>query len=1161
MAITAETRTQLIGLSVAMLGSAPGTDRLEEWVDALDDGMSVDDLANHIAETKAFRAEYPAFDTNMEFAEAFLGNVMYGVSGELMTAAVDLVSGMLDAGLSRGSLALAVVDALHDIAMAGMDHDAYADLGMSAMAFANKVEVAAHYTLDARMAGPSDSVLEGVTNEANSVMMAIEAIENPPAPPVDDSGDTFLLTALRDNVMGTAQDDDIFAEPALTATGGTVQSLQAYDSIDGGDGMDTLTVYEISASLNIITDQVSNVEYVVINAQGTVTADMSDWDGLMSVELERFNGDIDITVDGAMVMIGETAGGSVDIDGAGGALSLATGRAPNEVNIVSRDHTTSVNVNGTADMITIDGNGRGGLSGSVDSVTASRFASLDVSSDALETLNISATFGAATVNYEGLMDLTLQVAAFGGRHDWVPSSPGLETREGTLALADENTDDESALESLTVEVSSNSKFALHSDVTNLMVSGTDSLNLQLDANDGDMGGRWVIENGEGSDDDETVPQEYVLRNGNYDSSAESGPNSMKYWVTENGESNGIAVTSDTTAPTDTVLEKAVDKPDGREDKTDDWVTESIEMITVSGDAGLTVNASAQGDLTTVDLSGGTGKNSITLNGTNKLTSVMGGSGSDTITLKTGNLASSGLMVDLGAGNDRFVTGVAKSLSAIATNSMINGGDGSDTLAMAVGANSTDHTFSEDGETKTIYTGFEVLDVGGGSGEYDLAILGIETLQVSKGTAANGDTVTLKNVAAGTAINASGNSSFGRMKTEAKIDYNLAAREAGSFVFGSDGVLDVNLRAIGRFNDRTDNPSTRESELRINEASNVALVLTADDTDIEGMVINSSASTGGTALASDYHNVVCADATNVVNVRITGDAQLTFKAVAGNAMDPSTRETDALDSIEYVDASSNTGGVDIQVFDAAGRTTEVAPNFNAQVVTLLGGSAADTISGSHASDVVNVLQGNGGNDKLNGGDAGDIFVGGAGADTMNMGVNIDGSEGEEGTGGNDQFRYYAASDSQVAFRGESAVGTDVIHNFTAGTSADSIRLHTSLLAKGNNNVKDATDEAAFAINSFDTDNETTNNLRLLIGDGDGFFGTANGLSITRNFMAVVVDTYWDDMDEDEVRDSGENAMRTWVLFDIDGDGNFDAATDMVIQLAGAVSDTIEVQAIS
>ena len=149
MAITAATRTQLIGLSVAMLGQAPGTDRLNQWVADIDgDAMSVDDLANHIAESEAFQSEYPAFLTSMEFAEAFLGSVLPGLDEASMTEAVDIVSGMLDSGTSRGTLALAVVDFLHDVADKGMDHDSYASFGMSAMTMANKVEVASFYTLD-----------------------------------------------------------------------------------------------------------------------------------------------------------------------------------------------------------------------------------------------------------------------------------------------------------------------------------------------------------------------------------------------------------------------------------------------------------------------------------------------------------------------------------------------------------------------------------------------------------------------------------------------------------------------------------------------------------------------------------------------------------------------------------------------------------------------------------------------------------------------------------------------------------------------------------------------------------------------------------------------------------------------------------------------------
>ncbi len=1164
---TEQTRTSLIGLSVVMLGSAPGTDLLNEWVDAINDGMTEEDIANHIAASDAFTSTYPTFLTNEEFATSFLENLMGSeeVPAALVTAAVGIVTGLLNDGMTRGALSLAVIGAMYDIHSQGEAHAAYGDLGAVANGLFNKIEVAEYYTLDALLESPSSSVLDSVNSDMDTVTVAIEAIDG--LETAGQTGDTFNLSALRDSIGGTPGDDHIYAEPVLLGTGATSQSLQSYDAIDGAGGQDTLFIYDIvpagengEGGLRVSTDQVSNVENVVINAEGGVTADMTEWSGLESVLLERFGGNIDVAVDGASVTFEESVGEDDDVmvDGAGGPLSLSAHRTSN-VEIVTRGHTTSVDVTGGMD-IGIDGNGRGGYSESLTSVTASQFANfgwasdgddLRVNSDALESITLSTSFGAATVNYETLTELAVNVAAFGGKHDWDgdPSTRSTTT-EGTLTLTADDSD-ENVIETLNVNAVVASKFALDSQITQLNVAGSAAVNIQLDANI-DEAGKWILENEEGTD---VVTQQFVLLNTDFNANNPVSPMNRKYWTTTDGAALEADEGNALTAETASVL-TAVAKPDDKEDSQTNWITESIESIMVSGEAGLTVDARGQEDLTSVDLSASSGKNSVTLTATNDLTSVNGGSGNDKVTIKEGDLAATGLMVDLGAGDDTYVTGAAKNPVAVAANSMIDGGEGSDTLAMANGANSTAHTYTEDGEAKTIYTGFETLDVGGGSGDYDMAILGIGTLQVTKGT---GGTVTLNNVTAGTAINASGNSgAAGNSHTMATIAYNLAEREAGSFVFGSNGVLDVNLRAVGRFNDKGDDSDTRAYDPTINVvASQVALILTAD-ADTNGMMIDSSASAGGTALASDYHNIACVDATNLVNVRITGDARLTFKAVATDPMDPSTRTVTALDAIEYIDASSNTGGVYVQVFDAAGRTTDVNGT-DVQRTTLLGGSAADTLSGSQATGVTNVLRGNGGNDKLNGGDGDDIFIGGAGADTMNQGVNTDGMEG---FGGDDQFYYYAASDSQVTFFGEVAARTDVIHNFGTG---DSIRLHSSLLANGNNKVKSAavgSAGATFVINGFDTDNDTANSLRLLIGDGDGFFGTENGLSFDKNFMAVVVDTYWMD-DGNEVRDAAEEMQRTWVLFDIDGDGDFDAGTDMVIQLAGtavAVDAIVSVGAI-
>ena len=259
------------------------------WVGELDDGSSLEDIANHIASSDAFQNAYPAFLTNEEFATAFLNSSLGAeVSAEIIAAAAVVVVGVLNDGTSRGELALLVVGVLSDIAAQGDAHGLAADFGAAASAFANKVDVAEYYTLDQRISGPSSSAISDVTSDDDTVATAKTAIDN--LDTAGQTGDTFVLTALRDSIEGTPGDDSIFAEPVLLGSGATAQSLQPYDSIDGGAGNDTLTVYDISDSLLIDTDQVSNVENLVINAQGAVTADMSDWSGLESVVLERFDG-------------------------------------------------------------------------------------------------------------------------------------------------------------------------------------------------------------------------------------------------------------------------------------------------------------------------------------------------------------------------------------------------------------------------------------------------------------------------------------------------------------------------------------------------------------------------------------------------------------------------------------------------------------------------------------------------------------------------------------------------------------------------------------------------------------------------------------------------------------------------------------------------------
>ena len=76
MAITAETRTNIIRLVVAANNAAPGTTLLSTLVAASEGGASLADIAATLTASSTFKSTYPAFQTSTEFATEFLGNLV-----------------------------------------------------------------------------------------------------------------------------------------------------------------------------------------------------------------------------------------------------------------------------------------------------------------------------------------------------------------------------------------------------------------------------------------------------------------------------------------------------------------------------------------------------------------------------------------------------------------------------------------------------------------------------------------------------------------------------------------------------------------------------------------------------------------------------------------------------------------------------------------------------------------------------------------------------------------------------------------------------------------------------------------------------------------------------------------------------------------------------
>ena len=409
MPASAETRTNLIGLSVLMLDSAPGADLLNEWANALADGMTLEDMANRIASSDAVQSRYPPFLTDREFAEAFIDDLMGGeiVSSALMAAAVTVVAGLLDGGMTRGALALAVVETMRDIHAQGESHAAFGDFGAVANALANKIEVAAYYTVELRQPDPSSRVLRDINSDVglDDIRNGIEDLLDPPEP--------VLLTRSRDVIEGTAANERFIAAPDADGA----ETLNDFDVLDGGAGNDVLEIHqgnsEQDGGLDIGANHavVNNVERVYLSALTGIAVDLTAWEGLEEVELGRFGFDSDVAVkvDGAAVRNARTFGGDVTIDGAAGALRLTTTSGEEGITVITRVHTTSVTVDAEEDIVTIDGDGMGTPSASLERVTANKFAGLTISSDALETVSLTESEAAVTVHSGTLESLELRL--------------------------------------------------------------------------------------------------------------------------------------------------------------------------------------------------------------------------------------------------------------------------------------------------------------------------------------------------------------------------------------------------------------------------------------------------------------------------------------------------------------------------------------------------------------------------------------------------------------------------------------------------------------------------------------------------------------------------------------------------------------------------------
>ncbi|PTQ86121.1 beta strand repeat-containing protein [Nitrosomonas ureae] len=301
-------------------------------------------------------------------------------------------------------------------------------------------------------------------------------------------------------------------------------------------------------------------------------------------------------------------------------------------------------------------------------------------------------------------------------------------------------------------------------------------------------------------------------------------------------------------------------------------------------------------LETLDATANSGGVTATVDGT--AVTVNGGSGNDDITYAEAVAATAA--VALGAGDDTFTITVASVDGAT-----VDGGDGNDALGVVDGA-------LLDADAQTVYTNFETLEIGGGTGTYDMENLpGL--VAVTIGAALAGPAI-IDNAVADTTVTA--NAEEGTDLAVGTLDFALATAT------GTADNVDLTLNALDGNDDATANGVITVDSFTANEIESftIASNVTVIDPDLEN---------------TDYTNTITA---------LAGDAVETLN-ISGNANLFIDGDLAAATAVKRIDASTMTGALTVDATGADG-------------VEFVGGAASDVYTGTAGGDTIT---GNGGGD--------------------------------------------------------------------------------------------------------------------------------------------------------------------------------------------------------
>ncbi|MDA9612015.1 hypothetical protein N9S63_01875 [OM182 bacterium] len=970
MAITAQTRTEIVQLVVSMLGEAPSAAMLTDLVTKANAGSTVQELADSLATNAAFTSQFPVWQTSTEFTKKIVNNMFAGgtVSQADTDAAIDYIAGAITAGTFSKTSAVVALTSY----MASAEGAANASYGSVSQSYQNKVAVAEYYTITKGLgdgtAAERKAAIAGVTADAATVTAEKAAVDTSATAAAVIPGSSQTLTTGTDVKNGGAGDDSFLGVVGATST------LNAGDLLTGGAGEDTLQITLTGGADLSLSGVVSNsIEKYMVSNFTTVdvaddSVDMSQAGGIKTISLSGSNtngdtvftnvgaivnaemlsgqGDLTITNTAAAVvgtadvasltLSGQTVSTFTEAGAAGGleTLNVASNGATNDVDITSTNNSLkTVNISGASKLTST------------------------VASSTLATVNAADMTGKFNLTTNVTGDLTVT----GG------SADDTFTFAGTTYTNADVIDGGGGIDSLIMgtAVTAASTLKNVSNVEALVMTGGADVTLAGDANimnfvfSTDTGANALVLNA-----GVTAPAIVTLGLTGVD----TVNNAASTALTVNGVAAAIDLSSAITGGAlgaDTINITA----DTNNDVAIAMSTmTNIDVINVLdfGDAAITAAKKASGKDVSLTTAGYA--TAITIDATALDAAITDDDGNllindadesaEKLTVD-GTLATKVLTIKGGEAGDTITGGSA--------NDIIHGNGGADTIILTAGGNDT----VEGGAgNDTISAGatLTALDtIDGGDG--------IDTLSVTNLAAANLAGVSNVEVLA---FNGTVN-----LATDLSFDsLNLTAGSNPDSVTFSTGYTNATTVTL------------EDNDTVINNAK-IALAVSAKASDLESgdnVTITGSATAVDTMTVSATSSsmVTSGSITNVDSITVTdaGDAATGAKA-AGKDFDIDltsygTKLILDASALDVAGIDSNSNGK-IQANDASNEKLTIT-GASAKALTVTGGGADDTIVGS--SDAA----------------AGDTINAGAGDDVINMGANLSyldtidgGAAGLTGTG--------------------------------------------------------------------------------------------------------------------------------------------------------------------